>query len=100
VLVKFMKDTNRNGILSLIDNIKNIHKNSIILLVGEDNGNLPVVCSVNGDALKSYQAGMILRKCCEVLGGSGGGRPDFASGAGKNKDKIDEAINTVKQLVK
>ena len=48
-------------------------------------------------ALKSFKAGDLVRKCAGLLGGSGGGRPDFASGAGKDASKIDVAVNEMKE---
>ena len=98
ILAKFFKDTPRNSLLSLSDSIKSNNKDYIIVLIGEENGSLPIVCSVNGTALNKYKAGDILRNVANILGGSGGGRPDFASGAGKNKDHLEEALNYVRGL--
>ena len=100
LLVKFMKGSGRNAIVSLLDQLKVAHKDSVMVVIGEDNGTLPVVCSVNGLAQKSYRAGDIVRQVATFLGGSGGGRPDFASGAGKDASKVEEALATAKGLVK
>ena len=100
VLVKYMKDSGRNAIVSLLDNLKVSHKDSVMIVIGEDNGTLPVVCSVNGKAQASYRAGDLVRAVAGVLGGSGGGRPDFASGAGKDASKVSEALEAAKGLVK
>ena len=97
LLVKHLKDSSRNAICSLIDRLKVTHSNSVIVLIG---GDLSVVCSVNGDALKAYKAGDLVRQVTSLLGGSGGGRPDFASGAGKDASKVNDAIKFVKDLVK
>ena len=70
------------------------------LLVGDDNGSLPVVCSVNGEALKKFKAGDVVRRVATILGGSGGGRPDFASGAGRNKAQINDALAIAKEMLK
>ena len=100
LLVKYLKDTNRTSIVSLIDNLKVEHKDSVIVLIGDEGATLPVVCSVNGEALKSHRAGDIVKQVTALLGGSGGGRPDFASGAGRNHDRVNEAIDFVKEFVK
>ena len=100
VLVKCIKDANRNSLVTLIDELKVKHLNSVILLIGVDKGVISVVCSVNGEAQKSYKAGDLVRSVAGVLGGSGGGRPDFASGAGKDASKVDEAVKTAKELLK
>ena len=100
VLVKFLKDTGRNAVATLNDKLKVDHPNSVIVLVGDDGTSLPVICSVNGEALKVYKAGDLVRQAAGQLGGSGGGRPDFASGAGRDRSKVNEAISFMKGIVK
>ncbi|MCQ2814698.1 MAG: alanine--tRNA ligase [Bacilli bacterium] len=99
VLVEFIKDSKRDNLLSMIDKLKADFKNSVILLIGDDGQTLPIVCSVNGDALKMYQAGAVVRNIAPILNGSGGGRPDLASGAGKDKQSINKAIKAAKELL-
>lgn len=96
-LVKYLKDSNRNAITSLIDKLKVAHKDSVILLIG---GDLSIVCSLSGNALKNLKAGDLIKQTATILGGSGGGRPDFAMGAGKDKTKVDAAINEIKGKLK
>ena len=100
LLVKYMKDSGRNAIVSLLDNLKVSHKDSVMIIIGEEHGTLPVVCSVNGKAQSSYRAGDIVKAVAGILGGSGGGRPDFASGAGKDASKVEEALKAARGLVK
>ena len=100
VLAKYLKETSRSAIVSLNDKLKVAHPNSLIVLIGDENGSLPIICSVNGTALAKVKAGDVVRGVSNLLGGSGGGKPDFASGAGRNKDKLEEAINFVKGLIK
>ena len=101
LLVAFLKGNKRDNLLSLIDNLKTIHDNYLIALIGDDNGNLPVVVAASKKANeKGLQAGLIVKQIAQTLGGSGGGRPDMASGAGKDAKKVDEAIALVKGLIK
>ena len=100
VLIKHIKDADRNALVSLVDKLKVSHKDSVIIFIGGGKDSIPVVCSVNGNAQKVYRAGDLVRNVATILGGSGGGRPDFASGAGKDASKINEAIEAAKGLVK
>ena len=100
VLVKYLKDTNRGAIISLIDNLKTKHQDSVLLFIGSDNGTYPVVCSVNGKAQATYQAGRLVKEVATVMLGSGGGRPDFASGAGKDGSKIESALSKAKDMLR
>ena len=100
VLVKYLKDSSRGAIVSLIDNLKSKHPDSVLLFIGSDNGTFPVVCSVNGKAQAKYQAGRLVKEVATVMQGSGGGRPDFASGAGKDGSKVESALALAKDMLK
>ena len=42
------------------------------------------------------KAGDLVRGAAKVLGGGGGGKPDFAQGGGVDASKIDEALEALK----
>ena len=99
VLVKYLKDNSRDQLLSLLDNLKTIHKDYLICLIGNVDNNLPIVVNLSESAIKKgLMAGKLVKEVATILGGSGGGRPDLASGAGRNPDRIEEALNFIKGL--
>ncbi|MDD4923964.1 MAG: alanine--tRNA ligase [Dehalococcoidales bacterium] len=48
---------------------------------------------------KGYQAGRLVKHISSVAGGGGGGKPDMAQGGGRDIDKLEEAINSVKGIL-
>ena len=42
----------------------------------------------------------LLRKACEVLGGRGGGKPDFAQGGGAKVDELEQAMTSSLEALK
>ena len=101
LLVSYLKGNKRDALLSLVDNLKTQYPDYLIVLIGEENGNLPIVVSSSKAAQeKGILAGNVIRQVAQCLGGSGGGRPDMASGAGKDASKVNAAIELVKGLVK
>jgi len=48
---------------------------------------------------KGYQAGKLVKHISSVAGGGGGGKPDMAQGGGRDIDKLEEAINSVKGIL-
>jgi len=48
---------------------------------------------------KGLNAGDIVKKVAQATGGSGGGRPQLGQGGGKDKDKLEQALKLVAQLV-
>ena len=99
LLVKYLKDNSREQLLSLLDNLKSVHNDYLICLIGNVDNNLPIVIALSDSLIKKgLNAGKLVREVATILGGSGGGRPDLANGAGRNPDKIEEALNFVKGL--
>ncbi len=59
-------------------------------------GNPLVFVAVNKAAnAKGIKAGDLVRTASKVLGGGGGGRPDFAQGGGRDASKIDAALDAL-----
>ena len=48
---------------------------------------------------KGYNAGEIVKQVAKVTGGGGGGKAQFGQAGGKDKDKIDEALQLVRSLM-
>ncbi|MFQ3610205.1 MAG: alanine--tRNA ligase-related protein, partial [Fimbriimonadales bacterium] len=48
---------------------------------------------------KGLHAGNLVREMAQRVGGSGGGKPDFAQAGGKHPDKLSEAIQAVPDLI-
>jgi len=100
VLASYQKGAKRNDLVNIIDNLKGQLSNYIILLIGEDEANIPVCVACSNEAIaKGYKAGDLVKKVTTILEGSGGGRPDIASGAGRNKDNIDLALKKFEELL-
>ena len=91
ILVKYLKEQKRESLLKIVDSLKVNKDNYLILLIGEENGGYPVVAAASKAANdKGYLAGKLVKEAATLLGGSGGGRPDLASGAGRDISKLEE----------
>ena len=99
LLVAHLKGTKRDGLLALGDSLKQSVKDYVIVLIGEDDKQLPIITLVGGEALAKFKAGNIVRNVARALDGSGGGRPDNASGAGKNFGKVKDVIANIKEYL-
>ena len=58
-----------------------------------------LVCSVSKGLTKRFRAGDIVKAAATVVGGNGGGRPDFAQAGGPDPSKLSEAVTKVYELV-
>jgi len=55
---------------------------------------------VTKDLTGRVQAGRIVKELAPIVGGGGGGRPDFAEAGGKDPSKIDELLARTPEVVR
>jgi alanyl-tRNA synthetase len=71
----------------------------IVLGTKAQKGKVSLVCAVSKELTKRFQAGTIVKACAALVGGGGGGRPDFAQAGGTDADKLEDAVRKVYELV-
>jgi alanyl-tRNA synthetase len=91
---------NPEELRTLADNIKDRIQSGIIVVSSVSDGKAAIVCMVTKDLRDKYHAGEIMKKISKIAGGSGGGKPDMAQGGTKEIEKLDEALETVYEMVK
>ena len=85
---------------SIVDQSKKDIKEGIVVGFSTFEGKVGVAVAVTNKLTKQYDAVMLVKIASEVLGGKGGGgRKDFAQAGGTNKDKIEEAFNTLSKKI-
>jgi len=89
----------RDMLSQVADQIKNKIQNGIVLVIGQGDSTFPVIVAVSKDLTKQFQAGGLLKDFAEVLGGKGGGRPDFAQGAVPTREKLSDAFAAIQKKV-
>lgn len=99
-LAQRIDGADRNALLAIGDNLKGKFADHVIVLAGGHEGGIPLIVFVGGSALKKAKAGDILKNLATKMGGSGGGRPEMASGQGKNFEHFDESIVSLKGSLK
>lgn len=83
----------------LVDEYRQRIKTGIVLLATESDGKVAIALGVTPDLKGRYHAGDLIREIAEIVGGKGGGRPDFAQAGGSDASKIDAAIEKLYDLV-
>jgi alanyl-tRNA synthetase len=71
----------------------------VVVLGLASNGKASLVAVVSQDLQNRLNAGKIVKRVAELVGGSGGGRPDFAQAGGKNPEYLDQALQAVYNIV-
>jgi alanyl-tRNA synthetase len=103
-----VEGVDRAGLRAMADQLKTQaskrgDKAVIVLVSSDGDGKVSIVVSVDREISKRTPAGEIVKRLAPIVGGSGGGRPDFAEAGGKDPSKIaallDEAPRIVKELL-
>lgn len=97
-LAMVKEGSQREELLTLGDSLKSNKKDYAIILIGGSEGKMPITVFLGGKALDKAKAGDVLKKISVVLGGSGGGRPDMASGQVKTKKGFEKAVEEIKNI--
>jgi len=100
ILAARVPSLRREALREMSDLLRDKLKSAVIVLgtVYEDK---PIFLAVVTPDLvaKGYKAGEIVKQVAKVTGGGGGGKDSFAQAGGKYKNKLDEALHLVKDLI-
>jgi len=87
--VKVVVDVVKNGdIKKLVDDLKNANEKLAVLLLQPKGEKVMIVA---GSKNTNVKAGDWIKNIAPIVGGGGGGRPDFAQAGGKDVSKIEDA---------
>ena len=90
----------RDVLAQVSDQVKNKLQSGVVVLLGKGNGTHPLLVSVTKDLVAKVKAGDILKELAQVMGGKGGGRPDFAQGAVPNPQAWTQAQAKLKEMMR
>jgi alanyl-tRNA synthetase len=91
------KDINR--MREFVDQLKEKMGSGIILLGGQNQNKISLIMGVTSDLTQRFHAGELIKKIAVHVGGTGGGRPDFAQAGGTDSKKLDEALKALDDLI-
>ncbi|HEV8550917.1 MAG TPA: alanine--tRNA ligase, partial [Polyangiaceae bacterium] len=91
--------TDRGALRELAEQLRDKLGDSIVLVGSEADGKAQLVLTVSKSLTERFRAGDLIRGIAEVVGGTGGGRPDMAQAGGTEIARLDEAIERVYSAV-
>jgi alanyl-tRNA synthetase len=81
------------------DQLKDKLASGVVVLAAVDGDKVSLVASITKDLTGKLKAGDIIKPVAELVGGRGGGRPDFAQAGGNRPENVDQALALVPGLV-
>jgi alanyl-tRNA synthetase len=97
VLIANLGDVDGDYAMAVSDALKSLF-NGIVVLGTSGGGNVALIATVSKDHQAKIQAGKIIQTIAPLVGGKGGGKPDFARGGGKEVSGLDAALTEAKRL--
>ena len=71
----------------------------VVVLASVLDSKVQVVVAVTPDLSKKLRAGDVVKQIAPIVGGGGGGRPDFAEAGGKDPSRIAEMLDAARSVV-
>jgi alanyl-tRNA synthetase len=100
LIAREMSDVDSESLRTLADTLKSRLKSGVVVLAAAmPEGKVALIVTVTPDLAKKAPAGQLVKHLAPIVGGGGGGRPDFAQAGGKDASKITELLTEAKAEV-
>jgi alanyl-tRNA synthetase len=90
----------KGALRSLSDNLRDRLGSGVVIIASENEGKVALVVSVSKDLTGRVKAGSLVKELAPIVGGGGGGRPDFAEAGGRDPSKIDQMLQAAGDVLK
>jgi len=93
-------DVDIDKLRQIEDTLRDWEAGVVAVLAAEKDGKITIMAACGKAAVeKGVKAGELIREICSICGGSGGGKPEFAMGGGKDTAKLRAALAAVDGFV-
>jgi alanyl-tRNA synthetase len=100
VLTRIVQDVQTpKDLREYADKVRDKIGTGIALMGAVADGKAMIVAMVTKDLIPQYHAGNLVKKAAEIVGGSGGGRPDMAQAGGPDVSKLQQALESCLEAV-
>ena len=101
VIVMRLEIEDADELKNTLDMAKEKLPSGVVVLGAVINDKVQIAALVTEDLIKTRKlaAGKIVSEVAKIVGGAGGGKPNFATAGGKYIEKLDEALKSVKNIV-
>lgn len=100
VIISKIKNENINDLRHMADIWKMKQQSDVLVLGSVNNNKAFIILSINQKMISlGFNANNIIKKLSKYIDGNGGGRPDFAQAGGKNYKELDNALNSISEVL-
>jgi alanyl-tRNA synthetase len=87
------------GLRDMADSLRDRIGSGVVVLGAVRDDRVLLLAAVTKDLVKRFHAGNIIKQLAPMVGGGGGGRPDFAQAGGKDPSRLDAALAAAYDLL-
>ncbi|HYR96837.1 MAG TPA: alanine--tRNA ligase, partial [Candidatus Binatus sp.] len=99
VLATRVEGLDDKGLREMADRLRDRIKSGVVVLGATQGERAILLAAVTKDLTGRFHAGNIIKQLAPLVGGGGGGRPDFAQAGGKDPARLDEALAAAYDLL-
>jgi alanyl-tRNA synthetase len=99
LVTKRVAGLDKNGLRTVSDTLRDRLGSGVVVVVSENDGKVSLVVSVTKDLTGRIKAGQLVKELAPIVGGGGGGRPDFAEAGGRDLSGIDALLAESRTVV-
>ena len=101
LIARQVEDVDSESLRTLADTLKSRLKSGIVVLAAAmPEGKVSLIITVTADLARKAPAGELVKTLAPIVGGGGGGRPDFAQAGGKDASRITDLLAAARTEVK
>ena len=93
-----LDEVDAKAMRGMVDDFRNRLGPSVVCLISQSGDKVLLAVGVTSDLTDRFKAGQMIRELAGLVGGGGGGRPDFAQAGGSNPSGIDAALARFREL--
>jgi alanyl-tRNA synthetase len=100
LIVRHVEGLEKAGLRTLSDSLRDRLGSGVVVLASSNDGKVVLVVSVTKDLTSRVQAGRLVKELAPIVGGGGGGRPDFAEAGGKDPAGIEALVQKAPDVLR
>jgi alanyl-tRNA synthetase len=100
VLAREVPPAPANELRDMADTLRSKLGSGVVVIGTRGEGNVSLVAAVSKDLTSRVRAGDLVKRLSTIVGGGGGGRPDFAQAGGKEPENLPAALASVGEAVR
>jgi alanyl-tRNA synthetase len=99
VVTRRVEGVDPRALREMADRLRQKYGSAVVAIGSVIDDKVAILVAVTSDLTGRIKAGDIVKQIAPIVGGTGGGRPDFAQAGGRDASRLDEALERVAALV-